>query len=831
MKRKILLSLALCLTAGSLIFGSAACVSANNVVLYVDGEQVNTNVIIKDGIALVPVRDIFEELGMNVNYEELNQTVYATKKSKLIKLTVGETTYTVGDEEKEAEVAPEMNDGVVYVPIRTVSEAFGAGVEWNTTDKTLTVTTEDKESDDSWKSNTGEIYLDTLTSSNDGVEFDGSKVIITKAGDYELKGTLADGMVYVKCDGRVKLRLSGVNITNKTGPVIYADSADKLYITITENTQNTLTDGSEYADDYSKAKAAVFAKNDIEIKGAGSLTVNANYQHGIGSNDDVTIENGVITINANVNDGIHANDGVKISGGTVNITAANDGVQSEGYVEIADGVLNITTTGEIEASKKEEFGGGGGGRRPGGNGDKSQTASDGQSGDKSQASNDGQSGDKPEMPSGEQPQMPNGGQGGDRPEMPSDGQGGEMPQMPGGGQGGDRPEMPNSEQPQMPSGEQGGEMPQMPSDGQGGDKSQMPGGEMPQAPDMNDSEVSNDEDDDSISSKGIKAETTLTILSGEININSTDTAIKGDTVAVEGGKITLNSSVKKGIKAMGDLFINDGEINVNTEDEGIETKKVATINGGTITVVANEDGINAGGHTGLGVGRSTDESNKGHSIVINGGTLNVSAHNDGIDSNGSLYINGGSVTVNGPESNGDSAFDTDGTFKINGGTAIGAGSVGMVESPDEDSAQNVLNITLDEAQKGSEIKVVDEDGNVVLSFTPVKSTQSIIFSSPEVKQGKTYTVTSGGTEVGSAKAESTVTKIGNSASGFGGGHGGQGGGFGGGQPGGQGGQGGGFGGGRGGQGGQPGGQGFGGNNSNAESTTKAETSETTTAKS
>jgi hypothetical protein len=209
------------------------------------------------------------------------------------------------------------------------------------------------------------------------------------------------------------------------------------------------------------------------------------------------------------------------------------------------------------------------------------------------------------------------------------------------------------------------------------------------------------------------------------------------------------------------LFINGGDIDVDTAYEGIETKHVMVVNGGNINVDADEDGINAGGNTGLGVGRSTDESNKNHSVVINGGTVTVNSTNDGIDSNGSLYINGGTVLVYGSEGGADSAFDTDGIFEINGGWALGAGSNGMLELPKEDSAQNVLNIGLDNAQKGSEIKAVDEDGKELFSITAPKSIQSIIFSSPDVTSNKSFTVTAGDTTVGTAKAESRITTIGN----------------------------------------------------------------------
>lgn len=773
MKRKVFPFIAVCAIVGGLVIGSGACVSANGISVVVDGVVLNTQVFVEDGVSMVAMRDIFEAVGMNVNWEGLNSNIYATKGSKQLKMTVGEVAYTKNGEEAELSVAPKIVDGRTYVPLRAVGEVLGADVDWDEDSKVITITTDSKESDDEWKENTKSIDLS---------EDKDSKVEITEAGDYTLTGDY-DGMVVVNCDGKVKLRLSGVNIKNEDGPAIYVKNADKCYITLTEGTENTLEDGSEYSKDNEDLKAALFSKDDLVIKGKGSLTVKGNYKHAIASNDEVVVENGNITINAAVNDGIHANDGVKIEGGSVNITAENDGIQSEGYVEIAEGTVNITTKGEVEAAKSDEPMGGGGHGMGGNRGQKSDNSGDNAQGDGQQSGDkqsDNQQGD-------DKPQMPDGQQGGDMPQMPNGQQSGEMPQMPDGQQGGGMP--------QMPSGQQNGEMPQMPGGEQGGQKDKS-------------SEKATDSDDDesSISSKGIKADGNITILGGDININSTDTAIKGEMIAIEDGTININASIKKGIKAMGDLFINGGNIDVNTEYEGVETKHVMVMNGGNLNVVANEDGINAGGNTGLGVGRSTDESNKGHSVVINGGNITVDSKNDGIDSNGSLYINGGTVLVYGSEGGADSAFDTDGIFQMNGGWALGAGSMGMLELPEETSNQNVLNIGLESSSKGSEIKAVDSDGNELFSITPTKSIQSILFTSPDITGGKSYTVTVGDTTLGTATAESTITTIGNaSAKGFGGGRGGNGGdkqngGFGGGQPGGDK-QNGGFGG------GQPGGDG------------------------
>jgi hypothetical protein len=194
--------------------------------------------------------------------------------------------------------------------------------------------------EDDWKNNVGTINLGTtITYTGNGVATSGSTVTIRAGGDFTVTGSLPNGMIYVSTTEKVKLRLSGVDITNSTGPAIYIANADKAYITITEGTSNSLTDGKTYTDP--NAKAAIFSNDSLEIKGAGALTVTGKYKHAIASDDNVIIENGDISIASAVKDGIHANNSVKIKGGNLKITATSDGIDSEGGLVMDDGNLTI----------------------------------------------------------------------------------------------------------------------------------------------------------------------------------------------------------------------------------------------------------------------------------------------------------------------------------------------------------------------------------------------------------------------------------------------------------------------------------------------------------
>ena len=147
-------------------------------------------------------------------------------------------------------------------------------------------------------------------------------------------------------------------------------------------------------------------------------------------------------------------------------------------------------------------------------------------------------------------------------------------------------------------------------------------------------------------------------------------------------------------------------------------------------------------------------------IKITGGTLNADAEGDGLDSNGSLFISGGTVYVNGPVSDGDGALDYNGGADITGGTIIAVGSSGMAQGFSESSTQCSILQNLTETQEElSAVTLKDADGNELLSWTPEKKYSSVLISCPKMKEGETYTLTAGN-ESDELTLESVVTSNG-----------------------------------------------------------------------
>lgn len=346
---KKILSVILCLSlAASLLIG-ATSVSADEISVELDGNPIEFDVKpeIIDGRTMVPLRKIFEEIGASVKWDNDTQTVSARKNKKTITLSIDSADLQIdkGDTDEEGnpiyetvtlEVPAQIVSGRTLVPARAISESFGLNVDWDEDNQKVIISSNDEE-DESWKENIGSINLDTLTCDGEGIEITGNQIKITQGGDFTVSGTLSDGNITISTKENVKIRLSGAKITSSNNPCIFVEDADKAYITLSDGTENYLI--AENSDD-----GAIYSKENLEIKGDGSLNIESSAGHGIKASDNLNIENGVISINA-TSDGIHINDTFKMTGGTVNITSINDGIDCESIVNISAGTINIETNG------------------------------------------------------------------------------------------------------------------------------------------------------------------------------------------------------------------------------------------------------------------------------------------------------------------------------------------------------------------------------------------------------------------------------------------------------------------------------------------------------
>ena len=599
------------------------------------------------------------------------------------------------------------------------------------------------------------------TADSDSVVIDGDTITITEEGTYILSGSLTNGQIVVEAENaKVQLVLDNADISCETSAAIYVKAADKVFITTTDGSTNTVCTSGEFeAIDDNNIDAAIFSKSDLTLNGAGSLEVTCENGHGIVSKDDLVITSGEYVVDA----GKHAlsgKDSVRIAGGTFDLTADKDGIHSEntdeeekGFVYIENGSFTITSDGDgIDASYVVEIV----------DGSFDITAGGGYENGEVHTDND-MMGGFGNM--GGQMQDGSTGEGNAPSDMtPPDGSTGE-----GNAPSGMTPPDGSTSEGNAPSG-------MTPPDGSTGEGNAPSGTTSPDGNNGTDGTTTTSatasstdtaetsDSDSSTSTKGIKADGALQILGGDYNINSADDAFHtNSTLEIRDGNMEIATG-DDGIHADDALVISDGDINITESYEGIEGLTI-TIDGGNISIVSSDDGLNAAGgadSSGFG-GMGTDmfASNDDIWIEINGGYLYVLAGGDGVDSNGNLTISGGEVYIDGPSDGGNSAIDygDNAAAYINGGTVVAVGSSDMVEAFDDSSEQAVMSVSISAGSAGDEIKLLDSDGNELISFTAAKTYDAVIISTADLAQGETYTLVTGDNETTVEMTSSVYSNI------------------------------------------------------------------------
>ena len=501
---------------------------------------------------------------------------------------------------------------------------------------------------------------------SNAVSIEGSTVTITDAGCYILTGSLSDGQIVVDAEDsdKVQLVLKGVSVCNANSAALYVKQADKVFVTLAADTENSLKNGGSYvAVDENKIDAAVFAKDDLSFNGTGSLTIEAAAGHGVAAKDDLVVAGGSYTIVA-ASHGLSANNSVRLASGTLTITAGKDGIQADndedaslGYVYIAAAELTITAGGDgISASAYVRI------------------------------------------------------------------DDGSFVICSGGGH------------------------------------------------------TANANSSDS--TKGVKATGDVSLSGGSFVIDACDDAIHSNAnVVISGGSYAITTG-DDGVHADAQVSIEGGSIAVKDSYEGIEGLSILIL-GGEISIVSDDDGLNAaGGADESGYGQRNDPfaSTSGASITITGGRTYINATGDGVDSNGDFSVTGGELYVDGPGNNGNNALDFNGTGSISGGIVVAVCS----QQPSVSAAgeQGIILVSAN-GQAGSSVTLSDATGQTILSWQSGKSFSSLLVSCPELVQGESYSLSVDGSVTNITLSSLTY----GSGTGMGGGNmGGNGGGHGGGRP-------------------------------------------------
>ena len=563
------------------------------------------------------------------------------------------------------------------------------------TESTIDTEFTDREKSGSYKvSEAVKITLNktTATVSGSGAKADGSTITITEEGVYIVSGTLEDGQIIVDASDsdKVQIVLDGVNINCETNAAIYVREADKVFITLAENSSNTLGGGNEYTQiDDNTVDGVIFSKSDLVCNGTGSLTIEADYKHGIVSKDDLVITGGTYKITA-ADNGITAKDQLKILDGSFDIDAANSAVKAKnadnaelGNIYIAGGIFTI----EAEQDGFHATG--------------SIVVDDG-----TITVNSGDDGFHAELDT-----IIRGGT--IRVEKSNEGLEGKRVVVNGGDI------TVNASDDGINAANSGDDGANAANSGDGGVNAANSGDDGANATNPGANAAGSGDDDSNAASSN--NDSSAAVNSGD------DSSISGAADGKEPPQMPPDTENGSDMQPSQDFDPENAPSGGNAPQN---------FDPGNAPSDGDAPQMMQGGPGGGG--------NSELYIKITGGTLTVSADGDGLDSNGGLLVTGGTTIVYGPTSDGDSALDYDGSAIVSGGILAAIGSAGMVESFDEASTQPVITYYCTETQSAdTTITLTDSDGSALFTVTPEKAYASIVLTCPEMKLDATYTLAAG----------------------------------------------------------------------------------------
>src|SRR5690554_416195 len=175
-------------------------------------------------------------------------------------------------------------------------------------------------------------------------------VTISGSGTFRLSGRLDGARLVVDSagPGAVTLVLDGASVFAPAGPALLVVAAERVVLRLAEGSSNTLYSGGGPPE--GQPDAALFSRAPLSLEGAGHLLVLSRSAHGLVSERDLALQDGVITVIA-PDDGIRA-ENLTVSGGDLLVFAANDALKSTGEEEgsglvlLSGGSLDLVAGGD-----------------------------------------------------------------------------------------------------------------------------------------------------------------------------------------------------------------------------------------------------------------------------------------------------------------------------------------------------------------------------------------------------------------------------------------------------------------------------------------------------
>ncbi|WP_276774277.1 carbohydrate-binding domain-containing protein [Ruminococcus champanellensis] len=196
----------------------------------------------------------------------------------------------------------------------------------------------------------------------------------------------------------------------------------------------------------------------------------------------------------------------------------------------------------------------------------------------------------------------------------------------------------------------------------------------------------------------------------------------------------------------GTLFSNDtleiggsGTLNIRSNyAHGIASDDDIIVNGGRLHIVSTKSGLFA-----------NDD------ITINGGTLYCDAGTNGIKCKNTISINGGTSVLMGGTREEKGAVIAIGGLTINGGTLYAVGNTCTL--PLASSGQNVVAVNFASALSANMLTRIASGSSPLFTLSSPRAYKTVLYSGSGLREGASYTVSTGGMVSGGNTADYVTT--------------------------------------------------------------------------
>lgn len=246
------------------------------------------------------------------------------------------------------------------------------------------------------------------------------------------------------------------------------------------------------------------------------------------------------------------------------------------------------------------------------------------------------------------------------------------------------------------------------------------------------------------SAKGLVSARSISITDGTLLLDTSDDGISSNAdCSISGGAVTVLSG-DDGIHTAGRMNIAGGDLRISQCRNGLSAGSIRQT-GGNVFLVTEEDGLHiAGGSVPAETKHIGDNRYLPAELsdyTLTDGALFIRSKGDGIDLPGSVTVTGGILSVYALQPQG-YPVACGGVSMVHGGTVLLLGAAENTFSLSEYSAQHSFRAVL-KGEGGTAFSVLTADGAVLTTRTAPQPFGALVYSSPGLQSGESYTVTSG----------------------------------------------------------------------------------------